>query len=340
METLFGVPQDRENSKIIIMPVPWEVTTSYGGGTSQGPDAILRASPQIDLYDIEVGEAYKYGYFLDAADPMDISENTRLKKIATDVIAQWDENGEISAQAQKLVDQVNAGTTAMVERVRQRTRAILAAGKIPALIGGDHSTPLGLIQTLCEAHQNQPGGQIGVLHMDAHADLREAYHGFVHSHASIMRNVMELPIPPAKLVQVGIRDFCREEYDFIQSSEGRIRTFFDREMKTQLLAGENWDHICRSIVAELPEKVYLSFDIDGLSPEFCPHTGTPVPGGLSFDQAMHLLRTVGQSGKTIVGFDLNEVAPDPESDSEWDGNVGSRMLFKMCGWTIRTNGLN
>ena len=117
-----------------------------------------------------------------------------------------------------------------------------------------------------------------------------------------MYNVMQLEEAPKKLVQVGIRDFCKEEFDFIVNSHGRIKTFFDRITKSEILSGKTWNQICKEIISELPERVYISFDIDGLSPEFCPHTGTPVPGGLSFDEATHLLSLLGSSKKTNYWF--------------------------------------
>lgn len=334
--SLFGVPTSAKDARVILIPVPWDVTTSYGGGTSRGPESVLQASPQIDLFDIELGQAYTAGYHLENADPVFFERNESLRPIAKKVIEMWDTEGNIQGHiddsANDLIAQVNQGTQAMVDQVKKLSEKVIHQGKIPAVLGGDHSTPLGLISALSDITM----GDFGILHIDAHADLRKAYHGFIHSHASIMRNVMELQNAPARLVQVGIRDFCHEEYSYIKENSSRIRTFFDRELKSQMFNGLTWNDLCAQIVHELPEKVYVSFDIDGLSPEFCPNTGTPVPGGLSFDQAVHLLSVLGKSGKSIIGFDLNEVAPG--SEGEWDGNVGSRLLFKLCGWAVKTNG--
>lgn len=329
---LFGLPTERKNSLIVIQPIPWEVTTSYGAGTSRGPETILEASPQLDLFDIELGEMYKVGYHLEPFDHQLKEQNDLLKKVANQVLEEWDEFAEIKESVKPLIKKINDGCEKMVKTVYDRTLAILAEKKVPGLIGGDHSSPLGSIQAISDSLK----GDFGILHIDAHADLRLAYQGYNHSHASIMRNVMLLKTPPKKLVQVAIRDFCKEEYDFIQSSEGRVQTFFDEKIKARLLEGESWDKICKNMIEVLPKNVYVSFDIDGLSPEFCPSTGTPVPGGLSFDQAVHLIKVLGQSGRKIVGFDLNEVVPDPEG-SDWDGNVGARILFKLCGWTAYTH---
>jgi agmatinase len=166
----------------------------------------------------------------------------------------------------------------------------------------------------------------GILQIDAHADLREAYEGFDYSHASVMYNALELA-QVDKLVQVGVRDFCEEELFRIQKSHGRIKTFFDQDIKTAAFEGKTWQTQCIEIIKTLPEKVYISFDIDGLDPKLCPSTGTPVPGGLDFAQAMYLIKEVVKSGRTIIGCDLNEVAPGV---NEWDANVGARVLYRMA----------
>ena len=194
------------------------------------------------------------------------------------------------------------------------------------MLGGDHSAPFGAIRAHAEAFPD-----LGILHLDAHADLREAYEGFTWSHASIMFNVVRQLPAVKKLVQVAIRDLCEAEAALIDGSGGRIVTFHDSKLAQGRFDGATWTHQVDEIVSHLPERVYLSFDIDGLDPTLCPNTGTPVPGGLSFHQASALLAGVVRSGRSIVGFDLCEVAPDP-AGGEWDGNVGARLLYKMIGW--------
>jgi agmatinase len=126
---------------------------------------------------------------------------------------------------------------------------------------------------------------------------------------------------------VGIRDLCEEEASVVQRAMGRVEVFYDDDLKEKLYSGESWDSLCTQIISRLPDLVYVSFDIDGLDPKLCPGTGTPVPGGLEFQQATHLLKRVVQSGKKIIGFDLCEVAPGA---SDWDANVGARMLYHLC----------
>lgn len=323
---IFGLPTTAEEARLHLLPVPWDATTSYGGGTSMGPDAILKASPQIDLFDAETGRAYEAGYHLLPSSSDIMALNQRLRPLALTIRDELENHGTLSSSGEQHLAAVNAGCEEMVKWVYDQTKSALKAGKLVGLIGGDHSSPEGAIRAVSESLK----GEFGVLHFDAHADLREQYQGFKHSHASIMHNVMNAKWKPRKLVQVGIRDFCVEEYDLIQSRED-IHTFFDSAIKNELFAGTAWSLICRQVVEALPKNVYISFDIDGLSPEFCPSTGTPVPGGLSYDQAVYLIGAVVKSGRRIVGFDLNEVAP---GETEWDGNVGARLLYKLCGWTV------
>ncbi len=332
---VFGLPFEAAESKLHLFPVPWETTTSYGNGASRGPAAIRRASFQVDLFDIETGDAYMQGYYMFEPSEEIAHMGRELKKKAA-IFLEFLEGGRSEeTAAQAIQKEINLASEKVNEWVYARAKETLAAGKIPAVIGGDHSTPYGIIKAISEKYN----GDFGILHVDAHADLRDAYQGYKHSHASIMFNVME-NVKLARLVQVGIRDFSPGEYAYIQKNSGRIKTYFDQVSKRRLNRGETWQKICDEAVANLPHNVHLSFDIDGLSPDLCPGTGTPVPGGLSWDQVLTLLATVAESGRRIVSFDLNEVAEPENSDSDWDGNVAARLLFKMCGWTMVTNGLS
>jgi agmatinase len=141
------------------------------------------------------------------------------------------------------------------------------------------------------------------------------------------------------MVQVGIRDFCEEEMDYTASQKDRVSTFFDRDLARRKYEGANWSQISKEIVDALPENVWISFDIDGLDPRFCPHTGTPVPGGMDFQEANYIFSVLVKAGKKIIGFDLNEVAPNLENENdEWDANVGARLLYKLTAWTLASQG--
>lgn len=321
---IFGLPFSEDEAKLVLIPVPWEVTTSYGGGTSLGPQAILQASKQIDLFDLQLGNFYEAGIAMQAI-PTDVMQwNDVAKDAAVDII-----NEEASDPAAAL-DIVNTHSERLNQHVYTQTKKLLDAGKLVGLVGGDHSTPFGAIQAFLEIYP-----QMGILHFDAHADLRQAFEGFEHSHASIMYNVMT-KTSLNKLVQVGIRDFCEEEYQFILQHPDRITSFFDANLFEEKSHGKTWTSICEDIIQHLPQEVYISFDIDGLDPRFCPNTGTPVPGGLDFQEAILLIKKVIDSGRHIIGFDLNEVSPDLQQDeNEWDANVGARLLYKLCGFTLK-----
>jgi agmatinase len=320
--TLWGLPYDVESARLVVLPVPWEVTVSYGGGAARGPRAILEASAQVDLFDSERPDAWKQGIAM-APIPADLEEaSARLREEAAKAIAALSSGkGKPNAAA---IRRVNDGCEEMVSRVRREAKSLLDRGKLPAVLGGDHSVPLGLMQALSDR------GPYGILHIDAHCDLRDAYEGFVHSHASIMHNALRIEAV-SRLVQVGIRDYSEEEMDAIRKSEGRVKLFDYRGLERRRFAGENWAALVQEIVAELPRSVYVSFDIDGLDPALCPGTGTPVPGGLQFEEALYLIECIPASGRRIVGLDLCEVSPgESDGEDEWDANVGARVLYRLC----------
>lgn len=332
---IFGLPLTEAEARLILLPVPWEVTTSYGRGAANGPRIIRQASEQVDLFDFETAKSYEAGYFMRPISQELFDKNAVYKAKAQEVIQMRTNMNVDPDKEQKLLTEVNQACQHMVDWVYQESKKILSENKLLGLVGGDHSTPLGAIRALLEKHQ----GDLGVLHIDAHADLRCAYQGFRYSHASIMHNVMTAELRPKMLVQVGIRDFCEEEYDFIHNHPKSIKTFFDTDNKRRMLKGTSWSQIADEIINSLPQNVYISFDIDGLDPALCPSTGTPVIGGLSADQVFYLFSALAEKGKRIVGFDLNEVSSGEADESEWDGNVGARMLYKLCGWSVITNNL-
>ena len=154
-------------------------------------------------------------------------------------------------------------------------------------------------------------------------DLRIAYEGFTYSHASIMYNALQLP-QISKIVQIGIRDFCKQEVETVMEQGNRVQVHTDADMKAETFQGVTWEQQCNTIIAALPQKVTISFDVDGMYAWYGPNTGTPVPGGFSYEQATYLFNKLADSGKEIIGFDFVEVAP---GETDWDGNVGARMLY-------------
>lgn len=322
---IYGLPFKPEDSRVVVVPVPFEATTSYGGGTSNGPLAVFEASKQVDLFDQETGRPYAAGIAMLDVPKNVLRWNAAAKKIAATVI---EKGGVVDRRTRAAAEKVNEYGERVNEWVYQQTRAHLDAGRMPVILGGDHSVPFGAIRAYAEDH---PG--LGILHLDAHADLRDAYEGFTWSHASIFNNVMRKIDDVGRLVQVGVRDLGQSERAMIDESKGRIVTFYDADLAARKEEGVPFARLADEIVAALPHDIYLSWDIDGLDPTLCPGTGTPVPGGLSWNEAIGLLRAIRRSGKRIVGLDLCEVSP---GETEWDANVGARLLYKMIGFALLT----
>lgn len=321
-----GLPYTAGEAQIALIPVPWDVTTSYRPGTSRGPEAILEASLQLDLYDADLPDAWENRIVMPEPAGEIMKKNEALRPVAETIIKHLAEGGaDNDEEIALLLKKVNEGSEWLNRWVAAEAGRWLDKGVIAAIVGGEHSVPLGLIETLAGRFP-----QLGILHIDAHADLRDAYEGFASSHASIMFNALKNR-NISTIVQVAIRDFCQDELD-LALADDRVKQFTDSDLNNRLFHGETWAALCDEMVGLLPGEVYISFDIDGLSPELCPNTGTPVPGGLTFRQAEFLLRRVVQSGRRIVGFDLCEVAPGVDG-SEWDANVGARILQKLCNFT-------
>ena len=301
--TYFGLPFEPETAELVIVSAPWDVTVSYGAGTAYAPDAIIEASTQLDFHE-----------------PLAPGANPMHGR---------DCNGAIASLSSVAICRVNEGCVAMNANIGAQAARWLDAGKLVGLVGGDHSTPYGLIRALGERH-----AEFGILHIDAHCDLRDAYEGFEFSHASIMFNVLRDVPAVTKIAQVAVRDFSEREAALAASS-GRVLLFDDLSLAAAGFRGETWDAQCLRIVETLPQEVYVSFDIDGLSYENCPHTGTPVAGGLGFNQAVWLLDTLVRSGRRIVGFDVVEVTPAREE--RIDAITGARVLWKLCNLTLKSN---
>ena len=329
---IFGADIDPKDAQLVLIPAPFDLTTSYGKGTLNGPQAISKASLQLDLCDARWGTIYKAGITLLPENPRipELSvQNTPLAKQVIESI----EQGHSSTQENVALKAVNDGSHEVNDIIKESASEWLAKGKFVGLVGGDHSCPFGLIKALAEGPHKEG---FGILHIDAHHDLRKAYEGFLHSHASIMYNVLHDIPQVTKLVSVAIRDFSEEERR-LAASHHKIATFYDSTIFRSLAAGSSFAAVVSEILAALPDRIYVSFDIDGLDPSNCPSTGTPVPGGLTYQQAVYLIERLCEGGKTIIGFDLTEVAPSKHD--EWDGNVGARILYKLCGALIRSQKL-
>ena len=320
---LFGMPCSLDDASVVIIPVPWEVTASSRSSTSSGPESILKASQTLgDMALRESSSIQEFGVaMLPIPHDWKVLSNT-LRHHTVGYIHALESGFSKYRLKKSIIKKINYYASQLQKDIKEKALAYFREAKLVGVLGGDHSVPLGLIEALAVVHNN-----FGVLQIDAHASLHKAYQGFQYSHASLMHNVLQLPYI-TRLVQVGLRDCDAEELKVIAAEEGRIFPFFDSDLKRQQFQGVTWDKICADIVDTLPERVYVSCDIDGLDAKLCPSTGMPVPGGLDFDELCYLFDRIVQSGKEIVGFDLCEVAPGDHIN--WDAQVGSQILYKLA----------
>ena len=328
---IFGLPSNEDDALLVIVPIPWEVTVSYGSGTARAPEAIFKASMQVDLFDSEMPEAWKQGFYMRPVDKKILMKSDYLRKEA-ELYIDYIAHGEEVAANQfmcKTLKEVNEGGAYLNNWVYEQTKALLGRNKLVGILGGDHSAPLGFMKAIGEKH-----GNFGILQIDAHCDLRDTYESFNYSHASVFYNALKEIPQLERLVQVGVRDYSQCESEYIKQSNNKIITYFDKNIKQRQFEGDSWKNIAEEIVSKLPEKVFISFDIDGLDRKLCPHTGTPVPGGFEMEETFYIFKKVIESGRKLIGFDLSEVGI---SDTDWNANVGARVLFKLCNLLVTSN---
>ncbi len=271
-----------ESSRVAVLPVPYDFSVSYQSGTRWGPSAILTASRNMEVWDDELGATYRCGiHTLPELEP------------------------------------TSEGPGEQVRRVEQAVDWVLSKGKLPAMLGGEHSISAGAVRAILKNHP-----KASVLQIDAHADMRDRYLDSPDSHACVMRRIRE--ICPA--ASVGIRSLSEEEADHLRVNPAPVWS----TRRFRALKGD-WS----SILASLTDEVFITFDLDGLDPACLPGTGTPEPGGLDWFEASDLIGAVADA-KRIVGFDVVELAPLP-------GNVASdflaaRMTYRMIGHMMRSQG--
>lgn len=318
----FGLPYTPEEAEIVLLQAPWDVTTSYRDGTNKGPSALLEASYQLDFFSPYRARAWETRIASLPLNKKWAALNKKLRSTAKKHIALLESGKKPSKEAENRLRRINQESAKFHAALEAEARKWIRKGRAVVTVGGDHSVSYGPVKALSE----EKG--FSILHIDAHADLRYAYEGFPHSHASIMRLLTGLP-GVRSVTQVGLRDVSPDEMQVIEGNKN-IHSFFDWDMKRARAEGVSWRDICDRIVESLDENVYVSFDIDGLDPRYCPSTGTPVPGGLELDEVFYLFERTVKSGRKIIGADLVEVAPSGETGDEWDANVGARVLFQLC----------
>lgn len=323
--SVFGMPEDNK-SLLYLLPISWEPTTSFKKGTAKGPKALFEASKQMDLYHPYFRKTYEKGIYWKKGLLEKSSQLNEEAKPLTEKIINALERGN-KADVSK-IQKVNAYSKELNTLVYESAKKALSQKKCLGLVGGDHSCPFGLIKAL---HENS-SEDFSIIHIDAHFDFRNAYQGFEHSHASIMYNVRTKLEKPPSIYQLGIRDFCESELAFANENSTYM---LDSEFMNLTLNGKSFDQILERMFANLSKNIYISFDVDGLSPEFCPNTGTPVPGGLTYHQALYIIRKLHSKGHKLIGFDLVEISPGQNEEGEGlDEVIGARLLYELSLFSL------
>ena len=275
-------PPRFENAKFVVIPVPYDLTSTYQAGSRKGPAAILEASANMELYDEELCvETYLAG--IHTTDPLEVDAR---------------------------------GPEAMAKVVRGEVAKALSSGKIPVVLGGEHSVTIGAVQAAKEIYPS-----LSVLQLDAHADLRDSYQNSSFSHASVGRRIFEI----CPLVQAGVRSMSVEEASFIE--ENGVRTFSPDFVK-------NDPNSIKKICENLSKDIYITLDIDVLDPSIMPATGTPEPGGILWNDLIHLIRGVSERC-TIRGFDIVELCPIPGMIAP--DFTAAKLAYRIMGYINRVD---
>lgn len=263
-----------ETSKIVLIPVPYDGTSTFQKGADKGPAAFLHASENMELYDIETqSEVYKQGIHL------------------TEPITE------------------NSSPEAVVAKVHEKTKELILRNKFVTVFGGEHSISIGTIRAFNECFDD-----LTVLHIDAHADLRQEYQGSKCNHACALYEASQT----TNLIQVGIRSMDIAETTVLDEE----KTWFAQDMATD----EYW---MDNVIEALGDNVFITFDLDALDPSIMPSTGTPEPGGMFWYETLDFLKQVFEA-KNVVGFDIVELMPRAEDKSS--DFLAAKLYYKMLSY--------
>ena len=279
-KTFLGLEEDKNGPHdIVLLPIPYEMTTSYREGTEFGPEACIDASLQIELFDELLDEELPCGYKFFTSKP-------------------W--NNEVNSLAEAL---------GSIEKFSSKW---VNGKQFPIFLGGEHGMLLPIIRSLKKHPEiNDDLEKLTILQIDAHADLRNELNGERFSHGTVIRRVLDEGV--GKIIQVGIRTYCLEEKEIIETDE-RVNTWFARDLIRIDSEKSNWNEMINQI-KNLSGPVWLSFDIDGLDGFLVPATGTPVPGGLSFWGANEIIKELFSANNTkVIGADVNEISTSPNTN--------------------------
>lgn len=314
---VFNIKSNYKKSNAIILPISIDITTSYIKGTSNGPISILKNSYQIELFDLNTGFPYKNGIYMDNIPINIVKLNKEANRLINKIKKYKIKNIKIPL---KYINYINIVTNINNFFIYKWGMKILNLKIIPIILGGEHGITLGIVKACIKKF---PAIIITILHIDAHSDLRNNYQGFQNSHASIIYNIIYKIKNPKKILQLAIR-----ELSFIEYQENylnlNINTFFDKILNNYIINGD-FNFILNKINNNVSKFLYLSFDIDGINSIYCPNTGTPSPGILSFNHIIFLIKQI-TNNKYIIGIDICE-----NSNKKFDSIISSKFLYKIIG---------
>lgn len=326
----FGIPLDADEAALVLISAPWDLSLKARNGSSYAPDAIIEASRSVDFFEPMAPDSWRKGI---ATAPIDYTIQDlshRLRSDAERIVKVYDKMGATpfdNLVYERSLRRVNEGFATLNANIYEQSKSWLNKGKIVGLVGGDQSAAYGHIRAVAEHHK-----QLGILHIDSSCNLKRCHQGFEYSHASLMYNVLRDIKEVERLVGVGVRAFSPEEWSRAES-DSRIKLFTGQSIWSRHFEGTLWSKITEEIIAELPEAVYISLDVNGLTVECSPHNAMVVAGGIRLPEVAYLLNKIVDSGRRIVGFDLSEVVPD--MDDKTDAAIASRLLYNICSMALK-----
>ena len=326
--SIFDLDFDHSSAEMILIAAPWELSASYRRGSSNSPDHIVKTSSQIDAFYPGYPQLVQKGicYLGDIAKLQD--QQGPLLEISREYIQNFENKTNLSRKSKFHLKALNHACIRMIGDLKAHILNLISQNKHVGMIGGEHSVSEAAIQALSEKFSS-----FSILQIDAHMDLRPSYQQLEHSHASVMYNCLKVP-QVSSLCQVSCRDFSQEEFSFCRQNKSRINSFTAEHLAQNHFEGKSWQSQCNEIISCLSDDVYVTVDIDGLCPAFCPQTGTPVPGGVSYHQLIYLLKSLVRSKKRMIGFDLVEVVGSTDS---LDCIVASHLLFQLSMLCLHSN---
>lgn len=313
----------QEEAPLVLVSVPWGVTSANGLGAAFAPDAIIDASSSVSTFDVVSGKSLQ-GLVSTLEIDYDIQEMSQQVGPDASKISEHQADGGLllGEYFTHKIAHINHAFAKMHRSVYNQCKAWCEKGKIIGVVGGDKSVCCGAVRALAELN---PG--MGLLYIDSVSGLNQKREIFDYSHTSALINLLENVPDLGRVACLGVKDITEEEIEYARSVQNLDMYFMER-IVAQQYEGHVWAEQCDKIIETLPEKVYVSLGMGVFSLDVCPHTKNPIAGGLAFSHIVYLINRIVASGKKIIGFDVTDIIP--QADSVNDAMSGARMLAKLC----------